>query len=429
VDRRRLRDAVNPLLRIPRLLRRWSYGLLLLAVFPGAVLAQTHFTPYADAAYEYDSNFFALAEGVPEPVGSSGTPARSDSFEKYKAGFEAAYDWSQQEFIANAEGRRFEYSNFSSLDHDEYLLHGGLKWQLYSLFDGLLDYQRERSQVSYLEFNATQISYTQVYLQVQDVGTASFNIQIAPEWRLESKGKINELDSPRPGYPSLSLRENSIDEGIKYGGFANLTAGLVGEYLDGHFTSGEFLVTPKYHQTTVDLAADYALSGLSIFHGAVGYTNRVQEQAADVRGLTGLISYERDLTGKTSVIFKAGRAINDYVTAAAPEVDTTAEIDALWHATTRIAVMLGYQYLHASIAATDIIAVEAPARVDNMQTPSVQVRYQALDWLSVRPYAQYQKRHSTDEVYGFTGNTIGIELEARFGKPEPLALVRPNALY
>jgi hypothetical protein len=264
-----------------------------------------------------------------------------------------------------------------------------------------------------------------VYLQLQDTGTASINIQVAPEWRLESQGKVSNLDSPRPGYPNLSLRENSIDEGFKYGGFANLSAGLVAEYLDGHFTSGEFIVTPKYHQTSVDFAADYTLSGLSVFHGAIGYTNRVQEQAGNIAGLTGLISYERDLTGKTSVSVKVGRAINNYVTAAASEIDTTAEIDAVWHASKKIGVMAGYQYLHSSIAATDIIAVIAPARVDRLQTPSLSIKYQALDWLSLRPYLQYQKRQSSDSVYTFNGNTYGIELEARLGQPVPLTLARP----
>jgi hypothetical protein len=424
VDRRRLRAAVTLFLCTARIRRAWHLILILGAGCPGATLAQTHFTPYADAAYEYNSNFFALANNVPEPLGSSG-PTRSDSFEKYKAGFEAVYDWSLQEFFANAEGRRFEYKNFTTLDHDEYLVHGGLKWKLASLLDGVLDYQRVRSQVSYLQFNATQLSFTQLYLQVQDVGSASINIQLSPEWRLENQGKVNNLDSPRPGYPNLTVRENSIDEGFKYVGFANLSAGLVAEYLDGHFTSGAFLVSPKYHQTSADFAADYTLSGLSIFHGAIGYTNRDEGQAGNVSGLTGLISYERDLTGKTSVSVKVGRAINVYVTAAAPEIDTTAEINAVWNATTKIGAIVGYQYLHSNIGATDIIGVIAPARVDRLQTPSLSVKYQVLDWLSLRPYMQYQKRGSSDPSYVFSGNMYGIELEARLGQPQPLTLVRP----
>jgi hypothetical protein len=213
----------------------------------------------------------------------------------------------------------------------------------------------------------------------------------------------------------------------------------VGEYLDGHFTSGEFLVSPRYHQVSVDLAADYTLSGLSQFHGEVGYTKRTQdgangssaptsalaEQSGDVSGLTGVLAYQRDLTGKTSINVKLARAINVYVTAATPEVDTTAELDVVWNATSKIGVALGYQYQHSSIGATDIIGVDTPSRTDNLQQPSLAVKYQALDWLSVRPYMEYQRRSSTFEVFTFSGAMYGVELEARFGKQTPLSFQRP----
>ncbi len=398
---------------------------MLAALAPSAVLAQTHFTPYANGTYEYDTNFFALANGVPEPQGSSG-PTRAVGFETYNAGFESAYDWGLQEFFANAEGRRVDYADFSELNHNEYTLDGGLRWKLASVLDGVFEYDRARTQVSYLLFNATAISYTQLYLQVQSVGNANINLQLSPEWRLETQGKINELDSPRPGYPNLTVQEDSVTEGLKYVGFANLSAGLVAGYLDGRFTSGEFLVTPKYRQYSGSLAADYSLSGLSLFHGAVGYTNRDLEQAGKVSALTGVISYERDLTAKTSVNVTLIRALNIYVTAAAPEIDTSAEFDALWKPTAKIGVSVGYQYMHSSIGATDIIDVVAPARTDRLQTPNLQVKYQALDWLSLRPYMQYRSRQSSFTVYSFSGVQYGIELEARFGPAAPLTLARPQ---
>lgn len=404
--------------------RTWPAALALAAGFPGAVWAEAHFVPYADAAYEYNSNYFALASGVPEPLGSNG-PTLAVGYERYKFGVEADYDWSLQEVFAKVEGRQLEYQDFGQLNHFEYLVHAGLRWKLASLLDGVVDYQRERTQVSWLQFNATPTSESLLFIQVQDLATASINVQFLPEWRLETQGKFNNLDSPRPGFPDLSVRENSIDEGLKYTGFANLSAGLVGEYLDGRFTSATFLLSPKYHQTSVDFAADYTLSGRSLFHGAVGYTDRSQGAAGSVSGLTGIIAYQRNLTGKTSVGVKLSRAINDYLTGAAPEVDTTAEIDAVWNATYKIGVVVGYQYLHSSISNTNIQGVLAPSRTDNLHSPTISVRYQALSWLSVRPYLQYQNRHSTDSLYSFTGNTYGVEVEVRFAQPQPLALQKP----
>ena len=451
MDRRRSCETWTPFRISVQPRRRLSALLILAGALPAAAWAQTppqqltHFTPYADAAYEYDSNLFALANDVPEPLDSAGRPTRSDSFERYKAGFEGTYDWSLQELFGTAEFRQFEYQNFTSLSHSEYLVHGGLRWKADGLLDGVVDYSRERTQVSYLLFNAVQLNpngtttvqtnaLTQLYLQVQDLATASLNVQFTPEWRLENQAKINDVDSPRPFYPDLAVREDSLDEGFKYTGFANLSAGLTGEYLYGHFTSGEFLLSPSYHQTSVDFAADYTLSGLSVFHGAVGYSSRTQQaepgvtgqQSGNISGLTGLLWYQRDLTGKTSINLKLSRAINVYITAATPEVDTIAELDAQWDATDKISVLLGYQYQHSSIGATDIVGVISPSRTDNLQTPSLAVRWQVLDWLSLRPYMQYQTRGSTDPaIYNFSGGIYGVQLEVRFGKQPPMLFVRP----
>jgi hypothetical protein len=422
VVRRRTRAAEGLFARPGQSPRAWL-GILILAVaFPGAALAQldfpetvptqTHFTPYADGAYEHNSNLFALSSSAPQPVGRNG-PTLSDSTWKARAGFDSAYDWSLQEFYAIAEGRRFTYDQFTQLNHDEYLLHGGWKWKIASLLDGVLDYQRERSMVSYLQFNATQFASEQIYLQVQSVAIASINLQMSPEWRLQSQGKLNDQNTALPGLPDLTLREESIHEGLRYVGFANLSAGLDGEYLHGNFTGGTFLLTPGYRQSTAEFAADYVLSGLSSFHGAIGYSDRIMERAGSISGLTGLLAYQRNLTGKTSITLKFSRAINTYITAATPEVDTAAEMDVAWNATVKIKVEAGYQWLHSSFSATDIAGVLTASRLDRLQTPTLSVKYRPVNWLIVHPYAQYQTRSSTVGVFSFHGTIYGLELEGR----------------
>lgn len=267
--------------------------------------------------------------------------------------------------------------------------------------------------LSFLQFNATPVASDQIYLQLQSVAIASINLQMSPEWRLQSQGKLNDQNTQLPGTPDLTLREESIHEGLRYVGFANLSAGLDGEYLRGNFTGGAFLVTPGYRQSTAEFAADYVLSGLSSFHGAIGYADRVLEQAGSISGLTGLVAYQRNLTGKTSITLKLSRAINTYITAATPEVDTTAELDVTWNATTKIKVQAGYQWLHSSFSPTEIAGVLTASRLDRLQTPTVSVMYQPVKWLIVHPYAQYQTRSSTIGLYSFNGTVYGLELEGR----------------
>jgi len=421
VDGRRTRAAEGSSARPRRWSRFWPRILILALACPGAAQLdfpatfppQTHFTPYADGAYEHDSNLFAISSSAPEPLSRNG-PSLSDTLWKVRAGFDSAYDLDLQEFFLIAEGRRFTYDQFTQLTHDEYLVHGGWNWKVASILDGVLDYSRERTMVSFLTINTEALSAAeQLFLQVQSIATASINVQMTPEWRLQSQGKLNDEDIALPGDPNLALREESVHEGLRYVGFANLSAGLDGEYLRGNFTGGAFLVTPGYRQSTAEFAADYVLSGLSSFHGAVGYTDRIMERAGSISGLTGLATYQRNLTGKTSITLKLSRAINTYITAASPEVDTGAEADVAWNATTKIKVQAGYQYLHSSFSATDLAGVLTASRVDRLQTPTFSVIYQPTNWLLVRPYAQYQTRTSTIGIFSFHGTVYGLELEGR----------------
>jgi hypothetical protein len=365
--------------------------------------------PYADALYEYNSNVFALPSTALEPVGSHG-PTFSDQIFEERAGVDALYEWSLQELYANVEARHFGYEQLSGLSHDEYLVHGGMKWHIGFLLDGVLDYRRERSMVSFLDFTATQL-----YLQVQSVATASANIQFAPDWRLQSQGVINDLDSPRPGYPNLSLTEDSIHEGLRYVGLAKLSAGIDAIFLHGHFNGEEFILTPRYNQTTVEAAAKYVATGLSSFDGALGYTRRTQVDGAPISGITGLLTYQRDLTGLTSMNIRLIRAVNTYVSYGSTEIDTGAALGATWNPTATIAVSPGYQWTYSTFPGAELAGV-APVgteRIDHYQLATFSVKYAARDWLSLRLYGQYETRGSDVAIDSFNRTLVGVELEVR----------------
>jgi hypothetical protein len=400
-----------------------SWIVVLAVVYPAVGWAQLHDTPYADASYQYDSNVFYASRELTEPIGKNG-PTYSDNLLFSRAGIGVTYDSSLSDFYANLEARRFDYDQFSAVDHNEYLLNGGLKWILFSLLDGTLDYRRERSAVSYLDFTATQL-----YLQLQSISTASVNLQFMPDWRLESLGKINDLDSPRPGLPNLSLREESIDEGLRFVGLSRLSAGFDAIYLSGHFNGDEFVLTPRYHQTTGQLAAKYVATGLSSFDGAIGYTNRVQEDAGNVSGVTGLLAYERALTAKTTIDVKLSREINSYVTYGSSELDTSAALRATWQATRTITVVAGYQWTHSNFPGSNLVDLGSLERADTYQLSNLSVKYQVLDWLSLQPYGQYQSRQSNIDFDTFNRTVYGLQFEARldFG-PASKYVAAPNFL-
>ena len=406
-------DAIARICRLAnQRIWRWSCTVALAALFPARAWAQLHDMPYADIAYQYNSNVFALSSSAPEPMGDHG-PTFSDRYLEERAGIDALYDWSLQEFYANVEGRHFGYDQLSDLSHYEYLVHGGMKWQLGFLFDGVLDYRRERSMVPFLDFTATQL-----YLQVQSVTTASANFQFTPDWRLQSQGTINNLDSPRPGFPNLSLTEDSIHEGLRYVGIAKLSAGVDAIYPNGHFNGEEFILTPRYHQTTIEAAANYVATGLSNFDGAVGYTRRTQEIGAPVSGVSGLLAYQRDLTGLTSINIKLSRAFNTYLTYQGAEIDTGLGLGATWKATSTIEVTPGYQWIYSTFPGANL-ANPAPVgieRVDHYQLATLSVKYQPRNWLSLRLYGQYETRSSDVVIDSFNRTICGLEFEVRMSR-------------
>jgi len=382
---------------------------MLAVVFPAAAWGQLYAMPYADTTYQYNSNVFALPSGAREPIGN-GSSTLSDRLLEDYAGVDALYDWSLQEFYGNVEGRYFDYDKFSALDHDEYLLHGGMKWKLANLLDGVVDFRRERSMVPFLDFIGSQL-----FLQRQSVVTASANLQFEPDWRLESQGMINDLDSPRPSFPNLKLTEDSLREGLRYVGMADLSAGIDATFLNGHFNGDEFVLTPRYNQTTVEAAAKYVATGLSSFNGAIGYTRRIQEDAATISGTTGLLAYQLGLSDRTSLNIRLSRSVNTYVSYGSTEINTGVSLGATWNATAKVVVTPGYQWTYSSFPGANLagLAVGVAERLDHYQLATLSVKYQIFNWLSLRPYAQYEKRDSDVGIYSFNRTLYGLELEVR----------------
>lgn len=382
------------------------------AAMPKIAPAQTAVIPYAAEEFEHNSNVFYLPSNGPIPVGNGGATL-ADNDLRTLAGVDATYDWNRQVFHATGEARRFDYDHFSYLDHNEGLLDGGMDWKLGSVLDGVVDYRHERRMVPFQEL----IDSTQLFLETENIATASANVQLMPDWRLESLAKARTLDSPRPGLLDLSLREDSIHEGLRYLGVANLSAGFELEYLSGRFTHDPTAETPRYHQTTAQFAANYAVSGLTSFKGALGYTRRSDEVGDNVSGITGSLGYQRNLSGKTTLNLNASRAVNSYVSTAGSEVDTSAGAALTWRITYKTSLMAGYTWTESKFPQLLVVnGVSENNRVDHFQYANLEMDYQVLHWLSVRAYTHYQTRHSNLEGFSFDSTIYGIEFQARLPK-------------
>jgi len=364
-------------------------------------LAGTELTPYAAAGYEYQSNPFYEWRGVSVGSGMLG----SDTLLKLRAGMDALLDWSRQSLAMTADVRRIDYHNFSYLSHTEALFDGSFRWAFTSLVNGTAEYRHERRMVP---FDELPPDVRELLLETEDSGSASLNVQTRAGWRVESRGKIRNLASPRPGFPELNLRESSIHEALRRT-LSGLAVGLDAEYLGGSYTGAGQLGTAHYEQATALLAAQSKVVGLSTFESAVGYTYRTQSQLeGNVSAVTGTLGYERELTGKTAAGFLLTRAVNSYVTAAGSEVDTGLSLHCNWQATSKVQVTPAYTLTYSDFPRQTLDS--GPGRRDRYQVVAIDIRYQALGSLSLHTYGRYDLRSSNVPDFGFNASAVGLEL-------------------
>jgi hypothetical protein len=273
------------------------------------------------------------------------------------------------------------------------------------MVDGQVEYRHEQRMVQFQDLAAA----TQLILETENNATASVNVAVSPEWRWENLAKDHSLDSPRADVPGLSLREDSITEGLKYLGVANLTAGMQAQYLEGRYNHDPLAQDPNYHQISASVTSTYLISGLTNFTGVLGYTHRSDPTDSGVGGGTGSIEYRHNVTAKTSIDVQLARAIQSYLTTGGNEIDTSAAATVNYQATYKILVRGTYSYTLSKFPNTPEGAITID-RTDHFQAANVDLTYQVLHWLSIRPYVRYQSRHSNDAIYGFNANAIGVEV-------------------
>ena len=388
-------------------------------LWSGTVPAIGTFVPYGGVQYEYNSNLFALSSSESVQTPTTGLPPillppadtgerRSDQTIRYLAGLETSLQLGQQKLRGKLEGRRLEFDHFTRLDHDEYLFGGGLDWRLGSIVDGIIEYRQERRMAAFAERDSTALS-----MELERIARADVGLAFHPDWRAEAGVRARDFDSPLDDVPDFGLKENAINAAIKYLAEDTLTAGVFVEFLEGEFKGTEN--PAEFEQQTAALTASYLISGFTRVGAEIGYTQREDDTGDDseLSGVTGALSYHRELSGKTSVDAQVFRRVGSYVGGASSEKQTGAAIGINWSPTAKILVNLAYQRGQSELSETQDSS-SVPDRDDDLQTASVQIRYSLLPWLSLRPYGLYQERDSSNAPDSFHATTAGIEFLARF---------------
>jgi Putative beta-barrel porin 2 len=397
-------------------------GLLAGAAILTPLTAWAEFTGRAAVTgqFESNSNVFDLNTGVAPPA--NGDPRRGDTYFAYGAQFDLQYLLGRQQFFASAGITELNYQRHTDLNHDDYRLDAGMNWTLTDLLDGKIDVKRVHAMVPFYDLLSTTLS-----VQTQQREEALVGLRVSSQWRLEADGYTSKLDEPIPQAPNLSLTESSGQLSVKYTGVTRLTSGLYAGYLKGSYAGinpggidvgGITVVTDSdYHQYSGGFAATY-LSPRSTFEGQLGYSRRTSATGTDdTSGLTGNLVLKEQLTYKTTLAFEAGRAIQSYVLTSGSEIDSSLGISAEWQATHKLRVSLGYKYIYRDYPGQGNNPIGSE-RVDIQNAARLEINYQPREWLSIRPYANFQWRISNYIGGEFNANIFGVAFTVHTRNPK-----------
>jgi len=381
--------------------------LTLIALLPLPAKAQWSASPYLDARVEHDSNVFRVANSEPLII-ANGDPTLADWDQKYTAGLNATYLWSQQKLTALLEIRKQDFDHYKDLNHYEYLADVDWDWKLTSLLDGLLGYRQEKYMAPFYLGNSLNLTLD---IDRRFVGKA--NINVAPDWRVEAGLSYRYLQAPLQFYPEFDQREFDTHVALDYLGAGYFTYGIAYDFISGAFDNAPNVGT--YTQNGIALTAKYAASALTTLNAQLGYSIRDQTGfASRVSAFTGEFKYTRQLTPKTSVNVDLSRNINSYLAGGASEVDTIIAGGVLWQATYRIGVDLNAGYTHSNFVGEAIPGSSVNGRVDRFPTEGVDVKYQMLRHLWLKAFYTHSARTSTYDLYNFSDTIAGIEARWTF---------------
>lgn len=387
--------------------RSVELALLISMLQPVSAGAQTTVTLTGTGAYSYDSNVFDIEPGYPLP-GFGARSGTSDVYHSETAELDVKYQTGQQSLHGDLSGTDLAYQRFTQLNHQEYKLDTGWSGTFASLWDGSFDVMRDRSMVPFLDVTQSTLSMT-----TEQREQATLGLQFEPQWRLETSAYTRTVDWPLPGVPDLKVSESQGQAILNYLGTAAVTSGISASYLGGSYSgSPDPAANPTYRQWTTEMVVDYK-SGHSTLLGHIGYGDRtstgVTSALNSAAGVTGGVTYTNQVTGKTTVSFDLARVFNNFITDEGSEIDNTATLALSWQATYKIRLDAGYTWDYAQYPGQGNNPPGSD-RLDHLRTTTFGIDYEALTWLSIKPYANYQTRSSDFLGGNFNASIYGVNI-------------------
>ena len=389
-----------------------------MGLFAPSTLAQLKLDTSLSGVAEYDSNVFRLPSGAPAPgttVISIPADQRSDRILMAVATANLEYKVGDQRLYLLGDGTHYWYRTYSALNRNEGNGEGGLQWRASDELDGKLSYQQSRRMVPE---EARAIPSLDLAYTTNRTASAGINFNVAPQWRLETRGDWIRQDSPAPTV-QYKLDEHDYTLGTKYLGLGAIAMGFEVQGIDGSFTAPFIpvgtiptlpltLTTSHYRQYSEDLTVDYTVNGLSKLTAKVGSSQRRtrDNSAADSNGFTGELKYKRTISALTSVTLGLFRRLQSYPSFNDYVVETGGSGQLEYHPTPKLYSSLLLQYVNDQFHGAD--------RSDRLALLDAGVGYELFDHFSIKPGVHLENRRSSGGTYSFIDRIYSVEAKLTF---------------
>lgn len=374
------------------------------------------FSPYVRGQYGYDSNRFRI-NSEHQALAVLGRTRRAESFYTLAAGMDANLTFSRQTVSAHAELSRTKFNTYSALDYDGRDLL--LKWNW-------LAGSRLTGNVGVAE-RLTEASYANVRQPVSNLvrtrrGFFQGALQVGSPWQVLFGMDRIQTNNDAIEQRTQNATTDSASTGVQYETAKGSTLALMSRYTNGSYPNRQLIgaaeVNNDYRQWDNGIVLGWAPSGKTKVAGTLNYTRRSYSDVPqrDFSGLTGLLSMDWTVTGKTTLKAEVHRDIGaiDNTTASYTVNDGIA-VGADWKPTAKLTLNTRLRYDSIDFSGDPAFALAGrSAREDSLTTLQAGMQYAVLRNTQLGLLLQRGDRRSSEALSGYDYNSAYITVRSQF---------------
>ena len=380
----------------------------------------------------YDDNLFRISDSVDDKglQDQIGGTRRSDTVSTAYAGVTFDKLLSRQKLHADLSYNINRYSRFSALDYNGLRANANWGWQLGNYLKGILSYERNRKLIDFGSLSSNERG------SVRDINTYD-RLYASADWWFHPAYSVGAgYSHVNSSYSSVRRQASEYDaDAVELNAkFQPKTGNLIGMSLrqtKGNYPNrqpapltGAVLATVdnSFDQTDSEVNGDWRLTGQSRVLGRLGYTTRKHDQVQqrDFSGITGRLTYNWALEGKTNINFTLRREIGAVDDIDAAYVLTNGiTLNPVWYPTSKVSLSAKYDWSKRryegdpfGLLGSNLVGLSV--RKDNVNTVSVSGAYLPLRNLQLSLTLQRERRTSSRELADYKDSLASLSAQFSF---------------